>query len=265
MKRRLQSTGLCLALLMFSILGASGALAQTWISDPGTPDSLWVPDVDWRGDTLFALNIWTTTDDSLLTAQIVLSWPNPALRLDSVKLNVGRWNVGGYHKWTQAGAANTVALAFLPTTKRLPPGSGIVARLFFGRDSAYTFDADVQIDTAQIYPAPPLAPYQTVFSAAANNPFLPTAVVSGVVAFSPCICTRHGDMVDDGEPNAMDLGFMIDALFAGGPLPITDPDCPHQHRGDMNCDNNFDAIDLAVLIDYLFAGQAGPCDPCTDL
>jgi hypothetical protein len=221
--------------------------------------------VDWRGDTLFALDVWTVTDDSLAIAQIVLTWPNAALRLDSVKLNAGRWNVGGYHKWIKAGSADAVALAYLPTAKRLPPGRGVVARLFFGRDSAYTFDADVQIDTAQIYPAPPLASYQTVFSDAANDPFLPTSIVTGVVVFSPCICSHHGDLVEDGEPNALDLGFMIDALFAGGPLPATDPDCPHQHRGDFNCDNNFDAIDLAVLIDHLFAGEAGPCDPCTDL
>lgn len=264
MKRRFPSACLSLGLLLFSFLSASSVIAQAWKADPGTPDSLWVPSVNWRGDTLFALNVWTTTDDSLAVAQIVLEWSNPALRLDSVKLNVGRWNVGGYHKWTKVGTTNAVTLAFLPTTKRLPPGRGIVARLWFGRDSAFTFDADVPIDTAQIYPAPPLASYQTVFSDRANEPFLPTSIVTGVVTYSPCICTHQGDLVEDGEPNALDLGYMIDALFAGGPLPINDPACP-RGRGDFNCDNSLDALDLARIIDYLFVGGAGPCNPCTDL
>ncbi len=264
MKRLSPSACLSLGLLLVSLLGVSPVLAQTWKADPGIPDSLWVPGVNWRGDTLFALDVWTATDDSLLVAQVVLEWSNPALRLDSVKLNVGRWNVGGYHKWTRLGTTNAVTLAFLPTTKRLPPGRGIIARLWFGRDSAYTFDADVAVDTAQIYPAPPLASYQTVFSDEASEPFLPSSIVTGVVAYSPCICTHQGDLVEDGEPNALDLGYMIDALFAGGPLPATDPDCP-LNRGEFSCDDNLDALDLSRLIDYLFAGGAGPCDPCSDL
>jgi len=265
MKRILPSACLYLGLLIFSSVGLSPSAAQAWKADPGVPDSLWVPGVDWRGDTLFALDVWTATDDSLTVAQIVIGWPNPAMRLDSAKLNVGRWNVGGYHKWSKAGTNNAVALAYMPTTKRLPPGSGVIARLFFGRDSAYTFDADIPVDTAQIYPSPPMASYQTVFSQAANDPFLPVHVEIGTVAFSPCICTHHGDVVGDGEPNSLDLGYMIDALFAGGPLPAKDPDCPHVNRGDYNCDNQIDAIDLGRLIDYLFAGAIGPCDPCEDL
>jgi hypothetical protein len=247
----------CLSALLVLISVVPESNAQIWKADPGDADSLWILPVDWRGDTLMTLDVWAATDDSLTTAQVALTWPNPALRLDSAKLTVGRWNGGGYFRWTTAGTPNGVSLLFLPSTKRLVPGSGVVAKLFFGRDSAYTFDADIAIDTGQIAPVPPLAPYQTVFSEGANE--------IGPVYFSPCICTRHGDMVDDGDANALDLGYMIDALFAGGPLPLTDPDCPHQHRGDMNCDNNYDALDLGQLIDYLFAGGEGPCDPCEDL
>ena len=265
MKRILPSALLCLGLILWSLVGASPASAQTWKADPGFPDSLWIPSVDWRGDTVMALEVWTATDDSLQVAQIVVGWSNPALRLDSAKFNDGRWNVGGYHKWNKLGTNNAVTLAFLPTTKRLPPGSGVIARLFFGRDSAYTFDSDIDVDTVQVSTTPPLAPYQTVFSQVANDPFMPTVVSIGTVAFSPCICTHHGDVLDDGEPNALDLSFLIDALFAGGPLPPKDPDCPHINRGDYNCDNNLDALDLSLLIDYLFAGAAGPCDPCEDL
>jgi len=255
---------LVLAIAFYALCGVA-VKAESWIQDPGLPDSIWVPSVDWRGDTLFALPVFAATDDSLAVAQVVLAWANPALRLDSVKFNTGRWGVVGYHNWTQGGTDTAVALAFLPTQKRLPPGSGPVAQLYFGRDSAFTFDADVAVDTAQIYPQPPLAPFRIVLTAAPSAPFLPTTVVTAVVAYSPCICTKHGDLVEDGEPNALDLSFMIDALFAGGALPAKDDDCPHTNRGDYNCDNSFDVLDLARIIDYIYAGMTGPCDPCSDL
>jgi hypothetical protein len=110
-----------------------------------------------------------------------------------------------------------------------------------------------------------MAPYRVVLSDIASDPFSPSVVETGSILFSPCICTEHGDIVDDGEPNAIDLSGMIDGLFAGGALPPKDPDCPHQHRGDYNCDNNYDALDLSRLIDYLFASGIGPCDPCSEL
>jgi hypothetical protein len=252
-------------LLVLLLAGGSARGSSAWKSDPGAPDSIWIPTVDWRGDTLFALDIYAATDDSLAAAQIVIAWSNPAIRFDSAKFNVGRWAVPGYHRCTQAGTDTAVAIAFISAANRLPPGSGLVGRLFFGRDSAYAFDSDVPFDTVAIVAAPPLAPYRVVLSDIASDPFLPTVVETGTIVFSPCICTQHGDIVDDGEPNAMDLSGMIDGLFANGPLPPKDPDCPHQHRGDYNCDNNYDALDLSRLIDYLFAGGIGPCDPCSDL
>lgn len=262
-KRHLRVGILTLAFL--SMFGGLEARADTSKPDPGAPDSIWIASVPWRGDTVLALDVYAATDESLVVAQIVLAWPNAALRIDSVKLNVGRWAVVGYHQWAQAGIDTAVALAFLPTQGRLPPGSGPVARIFCGRDSAYAFDTDLDLDTSQIDNPPPLAPYQTVFSEAANDPFLPTLISPGTVFFSPCICKSHGDPVADGGIDAVDLANMIDGIFFGGPLPDAEPTCPHIHRGDFNCDNTYDVLDLSRLIDHIFFGGVGPCDPCTDL
>jgi hypothetical protein len=54
---------------------------------------------------------------------------------------------------------------------------------------------------------------------------------------------------------------MIDVLFAGKP-DIKDPLCPGT-RSDFDCDGFATALDLGNLIDHLFAGGRGPCDPCT--
>jgi len=236
-----------------------------WKSDPNSPDSVAIPSIPWRGDTLIALTVSAATDDSLSVAQFVLAWPNPALRVDSVKFNIGRWNVPGYHRWSQPAGAGTVAVSFIPTQKRLPPGTGPVALIYCGRDSAYTFDSDFGLDTATLGALPPRAPFQTVFADLPGEAFSPAAVLGATIAFSPCICPDHGDAGSGGGIDATDLAIVIDAVFFGGPMPPTDPQCPHIHRGDINCDNTFDAVDLAVYIDHIFFGGAPPCDPCEDL
>jgi hypothetical protein len=59
----------------------------------------------------------------------------------------------------------------------------------------------------------------------------------------------------------MDLGFMIDVIFAGGPPPLWVETCP-VNRGDFVPDGNLDVFDLGYLIDYIFAGGPEPADPC---
>lgn len=76
-----------------------------------------------------------------------------------------------------------------------------------------------------------------------------------------CSCPFQSDYDEDGFLTAIDLGSLIDVLFAGKP-EITDPDCP-KSRGDFDCDGFPTAIDLGLLIDHLFAGGPPPNDPCS--
>lgn len=251
--------------LLMLLAAASASADVEWKTDPNIPDTLVIASTDWRGDTLIALDLVTATDDSLSVAQMVLVWDNPALRVDSVKLTVGRWAVPGYHRWTTANSDTSVVVAFMPTQKRLPPGSGAVARIYFGRDSAYAFDSDFEMRSGEMVPTPPLAPYQTLFSDVANEPYVPGVVVSGTIVFSPCICDQHGELTGDAVIDAVDLNDLIEGIFFNGPPPPTDPDCPHIHRGDYTCDNAYDAVDLNAMIDYIFFNGTTLCDPCEDL
>ncbi|MFH1546918.1 MAG: dockerin type I domain-containing protein [bacterium] len=63
-----------------------------------------------------------------------------------------------------------------------------------------------------------------------------------------------GDVDADREHTALDLGYLIDYLFAGGaePIPV--------ESGDINGDGQIDALDLGWLIDILFAGAENPND-----
>jgi hypothetical protein len=75
-----------------------------------------------------------------------------------------------------------------------------------------------------------------------------------------CDCPHQSDFDGDGFLTAIDLGDLIDILFAGAP-DIQDPNCP-ANRSDFDCDGFATALDLGFLIDHLFAGGQGPCDPC---
>jgi hypothetical protein len=96
-----------------------------------------------------------------------------------------------------------------------------------------------------------ISPVNTYFSNASGNPIEPLDLTSGAVTIS---FTQNGDMDGDGFHTALDLGFMIDLLFAGGAYP-----CP-EYVADMNCDTFPDVLDLGWLINLLFAnGIPSPC------
>jgi hypothetical protein len=85
-------------------------------------------------------------------------------------------------------------------------------------------------------------------------PFYPDSLPDG--------CTTDGDFDDNGEADALDLGMLIDYLFANGPAPPHDPGCPRVDRGDVDCSGFDDALDMSYYIDYLFANGPAPCNPC---
>jgi len=75
-----------------------------------------------------------------------------------------------------------------------------------------------------------------------------------------CDCPFQGDNDLDGFITALDLGAIIDILFAGH-ADVQDPLCLSP-RFDLDCDGFVTSLDLGQMIDFLFAGGAAPCDPC---
>ena len=96
-----------------------------------------------------------------------------------------------------------------------------------------------------------ISPVNTYFSNAQGTLIQPLDLTPGAVTIT---FTQNGDMDGDGFHTALDLGVMIDLLFAGGDYP-----CPI-YVADMNCDGFPDVLDMGWLIDLLFA--AGPPSPC---
>jgi hypothetical protein len=77
---------------------------------------------------------------------------------------------------------------------------------------------------------------------------------------SACSCPCPGDLDCDGYITAIDLGDLIDVVFANGTDP-QDPECPAT-RSDYDCDGFPTSFDIGAMIDHIFASGPGPCDPC---
>jgi len=83
---------------------------------------------------------------------------------------------------------------------------------------------------------------------------------SAEIQIVSCLCPSQADYDKDGFLTALDLGSLIDVLFAGKPEE-QDEFCPTS-RGDFDGDGFPTALDLGGLIDHLFAGGNPPVDIC---
>ena len=58
---------------------------------------------------------------------------------------------------------------------------------------------------------------------------------------------------DDSGPNILDLTYIVDFIFRGGPAP-------HPFvAGDVNCDSNTNILDLTYMVDFIFRGGPTAC------
>jgi len=86
---------------------------------------------------------------------------------------------------------------------------------------------------------------------------IPAWALNGELTICPLAYTT-GDLNNDGAAaDPVDLSYMVDFFFAGGPAPQ-----PDILAGDMNCDLECDPVDLSYLVDFLFSGGIPPCDVC---
>ena len=78
--------------------------------------------------------------------------------------------------------------------------------------------------------------------------------MSGVRALSSL---KRGDMDGIAGNYFLDLNYMIDFIFRGGPPPF-----PDMHYGDANCDGLVSVFDLTYLVDPVYHGGPLPPSPC---
>ncbi len=234
-------------------------------TDPGARDSIWVDNVEWNGDSSFATTVYATTDSELKQATIILAWSSTQIAIDSVSLVGSRWATevdgdSGVLVATQgliSGVPSPVNynISFLPFGALLPvctihwsKTGGIVSAGMITIDSSTTTSGG-SVQNSNLFGT----------SALPDDNFVP-GFGAGSITVNSCSCPYQCDYDQSGFLDALDLGNMIDVLFAGKP-DINDPNCPTT-RMDFDASGFADALDLGKLIDHLFAGAPGPTDPC---
>ena len=68
-----------------------------------------------------------------------------------------------------------------------------------------------------------------------------------------------GDVNLDGSANIIDLTFLVDYIFRGGPEPIL----TETSDVDASC-NKANIVDLTYFVDYVFRGGPSPVPGCTE-
>jgi hypothetical protein len=144
------------------------------------------------------------------------------------------------------------------------PGASLCYTVAVATDSAMTDQSAIAgiEDTVYTWPSALDAGilYWWTVTAVDGRGGLTTSATRSFWIDHPCRCPYQSDFDEDEYVTAVDLGVLIDAVFANGPDPA-DPDCPTS-RGDFDCDSYSTALDIGNLIDYLFAEGPAPCNPC---
>ncbi len=126
----------------------------------------------------------------------------------------------------------------------LLPGSGEIARLTFKTDSTALSGQAIALDTAAI----------PLLSLKVKNPDIeyPPAYNAGEVTMR---YIRRGDADGDDDVDILDMVYLVNFKFKGGPAPLT------IQSGDADSSLNIDILDIVYLVNYKFKGGPAPQQP----
>ncbi len=126
----------------------------------------------------------------------------------------------------------------------LAAGSGEVMKIYVTIDSLAFGGLSAILDTTSF-----LNTKLSMYTATTS--YIPV-LFTGSFSTKPII---RGDTNRDFRINILDLTFLVDRIFRGGPPPIT------IQAGDMNTDFTINVNDLTFIIDFIFRGGPPPSSP----
>jgi serine protease len=130
------------------------------------------------------------------------------------------------------------------TAPDLPPGSGPIFKIQFVIPET-AMATDTQFLSLDGY---------TVFTPNFSGLLAqyPPRSTSGLIT----VCSVRGDVNQSGTINVVDLSYLVQFLFQGGPSPVP------LTSGDVNCSGGTNVVDLVYLVNRLFSGGPPPCGSC---
>ena len=126
----------------------------------------------------------------------------------------------------------------------LPAGSGEVLKIFLSLDSLALGGLAAALDSTSFVSNP----LSLTSSTSAYTP----AVITGNISTKSIL---RGDANYDFDIDIIDLNFLVNRIFRGGPWPIT------VQSGDCNGDFGLTILDLNYMVNFIFRGGPPPPTP----
>ena len=254
MRFRIKILSIIIALLLLAAFSAkSSVLAQ----DPNLPDTVYI-DSTQSPLSEWAVAINFVNDQPLAGFEITLKYNyDPALIfLDSFSFVGGRVDYIPTKGMTRHFLDSAISIWGFPLSEPLiPSGSGLLGNLHFSYpdslDSILVTIDSITVQTIKIE-------WSTSFSDSLANQFTPQFEFGYLyINRELCCIGQRGDFNNDGaDANIVDLTFLIDNIFRGGP----DLNCAEEGNLDQDVEANVNIIDLTYLVDFIFRGGAAPPD-----
>ena len=140
-------------------------------------------------------------------------------------------------------AENTAVVGFVNIDESVPPAGEVKIGSAWFTVTPSTSEQEIIIDTTRFSPDGII-----VFTTQSKDPFIPTIEIIPEI---PYMC---GDVTDDGDVNILDIVFLINYKYKGGPAP--EP----LESGDVNSDESIDILDIVYIINYKY--KNGPEPDC---
>lgn len=233
------------------ILAVSPVFGVDMIDDPLEPDSI-IVGIAYAGPlgkTTIPINFFN--DEELGGLEVVITWDNPILSVDSFSFVGSRISNLTFHDFTLT--EDTLIIFGFPANEPfISPGNGLLGNIYF----SYTYNQNlgtVVIDSATTQEG--FIIHSNFFSDAFAQQFIPDFTKGAMIFADVTCCIGDRGNVNGSELemlNISDLTYIIDYFFQSGPPP------PCRYEANVNGDplEEVTIIDLTYIVDFLF--QNGP-------
>jgi hypothetical protein len=253
MRKRIRLLAVIVSLI---VLAALNSKAQ---GDPNAPDTVYLDSVQTPSST-GVVSVYFRNDEPLAGIEVTLKLDtDPSLIvLDSVSFVGSRVDYVGVKNVTNHPIDTAFTISVLPLSEPLVPiGNGLFCKLYFSFSGALdstlvTIDSGIVINFDR--------EWAVSFSDSNATLFYPQFRPGYLYINSSICCIGNRGNVDgdiNDVVNILDLTYLINRLFRGGPLPP----CPEEANLDGDQNNQITVLDLTFLVDRLFRGGPAP-GPC---
>lgn len=242
----------------FLLLGYSLANGRVMVPDPHQPDTISIDSIHVMTPNPVVMSVNFVNDEPLAAIEVTLQHTSPALVVDSFSFSGSRVGYLGFRGVVIDSNSLTI-FAFQSIEEFIPPGSGLLGRLFFSyplpvaTQLTYVDTVTIVIDRIE---------HGTFFSDSTVSSFVPQ-VKRGFLSLQNSCCVGITGNIDGTADEAADLGDLtdlIDYLFITPDRVLT---CPEEANIDGSPDGIVDLGDLTHLIAYLFINMGLiPPAPC---